>query len=79
MPGQLTRNIAAQLRRASEAAGLSQTQVGEAIGQSQSQTSKYLRGEVVLDVEELNALCDFLGLDILAVVANAKDPRTHGE
>jgi transcriptional regulator with XRE-family HTH domain len=73
MPGQLTRNIAAQLRSASEAAGLSQAQVGEAIGQSQSQTSKYLRGEVVLDVEELNALCDFLGLDILTVLANAKE------
>jgi hypothetical protein len=34
----------------------------------------YLRGEVVLNVEELQAICNVLGLDLVEVIAEALKP-----
>lgn len=64
--------IAAELDRAFIASGLTQGEVGEAAGVSQSQVSKYLRGVRVPDVDVLDDLCRALGLDIAEVVARAK-------
>ncbi|HEY9266135.1 MAG TPA: helix-turn-helix transcriptional regulator [Microbacterium sp.] len=71
----LSRLIAEALDRAFLESGMTQEQVGEASGISQSQVSKYLRGVRVPDVDQLDALCDALGLDIAAVVATAKRQR----
>jgi transcriptional regulator with XRE-family HTH domain len=75
MPGPLTDNIAARLRVAVEAKGLTQAEVGVVIGQSQSQVSKYLRGEVPLDLEEFAILCQLVGLNAAAVIAEAQSRR----
>jgi len=71
MPGPLTVHVAARLKDAVEAQGLTQAEVGVVIGQSQSQVSKYLRGEVSLDLEELAVLCRLLGLDAGTLVREA--------
>lgn len=71
MPGPLTKSIAAILREAVEERGLTQTQVAEAIDQSQSQVSKYLRGEVVMDAEEIDRICRLVGMSIADVITAA--------
>ncbi|MGY4859490.1 helix-turn-helix domain-containing protein [Cryobacterium sp. AP23] len=72
-PGPLTVAVAAILNRAFLQAGVSQKKLGEAVGISQSQMSKHLRGERVLDVDQLDAICLALGLSITAVVSEAVD------
>lgn len=73
-PGALSREVAAILTEAWEASGMKQAELGARAGISQSQVSKYLRGERVLTVDELDALCSTLGLKIATVirVANAR-------
>jgi transcriptional regulator with XRE-family HTH domain len=72
VPGSLTERIAARLRAAVEAKGLTQAEVGAVMGQSQSQVSKYLRGEVPLDLEEFAILCRLVELRAGAVIADAQ-------
>lgn len=72
MPGQLSKRLATMLKAIIEDRGLSQTEAGALIGQSQSQMSKYLRAERTLDVEELDALCRALGVDSVDLLAAAK-------
>ncbi len=72
-PGPLTIAVAAILNRAFQQTGVSQRHLGAAVGISQSQMSKYLRGERVLDVDQLDALCFALHLDITTVVRDAAD------
>lgn len=67
--------IARRLAEAFAASGLTQQQVGERAGISQSQTSKYLRGQRVPDLVTLDALCAALGLDIGEVVSSAAQGR----
>jgi len=74
MPGRLTTRIAATLRAAVKARGLTHADVGVAIGQSQTQVSRYLRGAVVLDVEELAAICQLLDLDMSVLIRDAEAP-----
>jgi transcriptional regulator with XRE-family HTH domain len=71
MPGPLTKAVSAALRAAVEEQGLTQSQIGAALGQSQSQISKYLRGEVVLDIEELATICKLLKIDTAALIASS--------
>lgn len=73
MPGPLTRHVAAKLRAAVEQRGLTQEQVGEQLGQSQSQVSKYLRGEVTLDLEEVDVICRTVGLNITELIRAADE------
>ena len=72
MPGPLTRSIASILKDAVEERGLTQMQVAEVIGQSQSQVSKYLRGEVVMDAEEIYKICRLVGVSIVDLFATAE-------
>ncbi len=51
------------LRNAREDAGLTQTEVAERLGQTQSFVSKVERGERRLDVVELRAFCLAIGLE----------------
>lgn len=75
MPGSLTEQIAARLRAAVEAKGLTQAEVGVVMGQSQSQVSKYLRGEVPLDLEEFAILCRLVDLNAGALIGEAQSRR----
>jgi transcriptional regulator with XRE-family HTH domain len=49
------------------------------IGVSQSQISKYLLANRALNVDELDAICSALGLDVVAVVREAKDGQVQDE
>lgn len=75
MPGPLTEAIASILRDAVEGRGLTQTQVAESIGQSQSQVSKYLRGETTMDAEEIDKVCRLVGISIADVITQADKAR----
>ena len=56
------------LRKARESKGLTQTEVAERLGQTQSFVSKVERGERRLDIVELRAFCSALGLSLLKFV-----------
>ena len=71
VPSQLSRQIAAILRAQVAKFQLTQVDVAANSGISQSQLSKVLRGTRVLDVDQLDALCQTLGLEIADVVADA--------
>ncbi|MDF2554106.1 MAG: putative transcriptional regulator [Microbacterium sp.] len=71
----LSRLIADALDRAYLESGMTQGQVGQASGISQSQVSKYLRGVRVPDVDSLDALCTALSLNVDVVVADAVAAR----
>lgn len=69
----LSHRIAAVLDEARRSQKISQEKLGQAIGVSQSQMSSFLRAEKTLDVDQLQALCDALGLALRAVVNQATD------
>ena len=58
-----------QLRNARERKGLTQTQVAESLGQTQSFVSKVERGERRLDIVELRAFCSAIGVGFGAFVS----------
>lgn len=53
-----------QLRTARKAAGLTQEQVADHLGQTQSFVSKCERGERRIDIVELRAFCQALGISL---------------
>ena len=53
-----------QLRKAREEKGLTQTEVAERLGQTQSFVSKVERGERRLDIVELRAFCSALEVSL---------------
>ena len=77
--GVLSRALARVLRAAFEESNLTQTSLGEMIGVSQSQVSKYLLGKKALNIDELDAICTILGLDIAAVIRVAKSDAVQIE
>lgn len=70
--GPLARSVAAILKDALKDADVSQERAGEAIGESQSQVSKYLRGDLALNVDQIQVLCDMLGLDFYRLMRDAE-------
>lgn len=73
-PGAYSRSIATILRREAESQDVTQTVLGETIGLSQSQMSRILNGMRVLDVDQVQGLCDLLGLrfeDVMQEAAQA--------
>ena len=62
------RRLAALLRQARVEANLTQGQVAERIGQTQSYVSKYESGEQRLDLIELEAVCNAVGLPLTEFV-----------
>lgn len=52
------------LKEAREKAGLTQTQLAERLGESQSLISKCERGERRVDIVELSRFCDALGIKL---------------
>jgi transcriptional regulator with XRE-family HTH domain len=67
-----------QLRNAREEKGLTQTEVAERLGQTQSFVSKVERGERRLDVVELRAFCYALGVGLPSFV-NRIERALHGK
>jgi transcriptional regulator with XRE-family HTH domain len=65
----LVRRLRQIMIEAREAAGLNQTQLGKALGKSQSFVSNYERGQRRLDVTEFVLIARILGLDASAVFA----------
>ncbi len=61
-------NLAALLRQARLEAGLTQSQVAEKINQTQSYVSKYESGEQRLDLIELEAVCEAVGVSLIDFV-----------
>jgi len=62
------RRLAALLRQVRIEAGLTQTQVAELIGQTQSYVSKYEHGEQRLDLIEVEAVCKAVGISLIDFV-----------
>ena len=60
--------LAALLRRVRLEANLTQSQLADVIGQTQSYISKYEAGEQRLDLIELEAVCDAVGIELTAFV-----------
>ena len=56
--------LAALLRQIRQDANLTQLQVAEKIGQTQSYVSKYENGEQRLDLIELEAVCKVVGISL---------------
>jgi transcriptional regulator with XRE-family HTH domain len=56
--------LAALLRQVRLDASLTQSQVAEKIGQTQSYVSKYEHGEQRLDLIELEAVCTAVGISL---------------
>lgn len=53
-----------QLRAARKSAGLTQEQVADRLGQTQSFVSKCERGERRIDIVELRAFCQAIGISL---------------
>jgi transcriptional regulator with XRE-family HTH domain len=60
--------LASLLREVRIEAGLTQTAVAESIGQTQSYVSKYEQGEQRLDLLELEAVCNAVGIQLTEFV-----------
>lgn len=58
------RRLAALLRKARVEADLTQSQVADRLGQPQSYVSKYESGEQRLDLIELEAVCEAVGIPL---------------
>lgn len=70
-PSYVSKRIAARLRGRASEGGVTQVELAVATDISQSQLSKLLRGVRVFNVDELDAVCQALGLDTGEVVARA--------
>lgn len=60
--------LAALLRQVRLDANLTQSQVADKIGQTQSYVSKYENGEQRLDLIELEAVCNAVGISLTSFV-----------
>lgn len=58
------RRLAALLRQVRQRANLTQSQLAEMVGQTQSYVSKYENGEQRLDLVELEAVCKAVGISL---------------
>lgn len=66
------------LREAREAAGLTQVQLGDRLGQTQSFVSKCERGERRLDIAEVRAFCEALGISFSSFVTQFSESLEGG-
>lgn len=68
-----------QLRNTREIKGLTQTQVAERLGQTQSFVSKVERGERRIDVVELRAFCLAIGVTFRTFIAQIEKTLSNGK
>lgn len=62
------RHLAALLRKVRVDSNLTQGQIAESIGQTQSYVSKYENGEQRLDLIELESVCNAVGIPLTEFV-----------
>lgn len=67
------------LREARERAGLTQEQIAERLETTQSIISKCERGERRLDIVELKAWCQALGISLSVFIAEFEKALSRGE
>ena len=72
--GDLSRALGGILSREAAEQNVSDTTLGRMVNIPQGQMSAHLRGETALNVEELAAICDSLGLSIVDVMTEASLP-----
>jgi transcriptional regulator with XRE-family HTH domain len=70
-PGPLSHALGRILTHEAAEQGLSGRQLARMVDVSQPQMAGYLRGEFVLNIEELQAICNVLGLDLVDVMREA--------
>lgn len=68
--------LAALLRQVRVEAGLTQAQLADALGQSQSYVSKYENGEQRLDLIEIEAICMAVGIELTRFVERYVESRS---
>ena len=68
-----------QLKNAREKKGLTQIEVAEKLGQTQSFVSKVERGERRLDIVELRAFCSALGISFTTFVGQIEKVLSNGQ
>lgn len=56
------------LKQARVNADLTQSELGEKLGQTQSYVSKYESGEQRLDLMEIEAICDAIGIPLITFI-----------
>ena len=69
--GAFTREVGALLRARIARLGLTQAETAEASGISSSQFSKMLKGTRNIDLDQLDKICYYLGLDMIDVIPEA--------
>ena len=69
----LTRHVAGQVRALMARYGVSQSQMAESVGISQSQLSKMVRGVKPITIDQLDAMCRSLGVDSWEVLREAEE------
>ena len=71
------RRLCQRLRSLRQAAGLSQSDLAEQLGVSQSFVTKYETGDRRLDLFQLRAVCQMLDTRLSDLVAEFDEPETH--
>lgn len=66
-----------QLKKAREEKGLTQTDVAQRLGQTQSFISKVERGERRIDIVELRAICESIGIPFVTFVESFSKSLVH--
>ena len=77
-PGELTKRVAAVLRARKGELQVSDRQIADAIGVSQEQVSRFLRPSRVMTLEQTEAICRFLGLDLSATLRGERVATVSG-
>lgn len=70
-PTYFTERIAARIRARAAEGKITGTELAERVGTSQGHMSHLLRGQKVMDVQQLESICQALDLDIVEVVDTA--------
>jgi transcriptional regulator with XRE-family HTH domain len=73
----LTRLIASRIRGLMAQHGVKQAEMAAAIGVSQSQLSKMIRGVRPIDIDQLDGMCLALGTDMYSLVKEAEDTLSN--
>lgn len=71
LPGPLSLEVAALLSEALRSRGVPQSAVAAAADMSASQLSRTLSGQKVFTLDQLDAVCTALGVDVTAVISEA--------
>lgn len=71
-PGALSRRVAAVLRGRKGELQVTDQQIGDAVGISQEQVSRFLAPTRVMSIEQTAAICAYLGLDFAAALTGRR-------